>query len=212
MRASEEFSREIERVLLHRAKVDFGGDFGNASKTCGAVLKRRRDGMASSPHGRGARWAAARRRAAAFIQVVGRAPLDPRSWGRRAASPFVRMLSRSRKAFRALEDEPDLVMLQSLPWMRGQLLISTIGAVTLTVALPVTVISVDCIVMLVWFMTIWLIEPPGPTLSVMLDVSMINCVSGDPCGPTLIVTLLSAFRVKLPLPGPVPWGEPGSRR
>ena len=78
------------------------------------------------------------------------------------------MLSRSRKAFRALEDEPDLVMLQSLPWMRGQLLISTIGAVTLTVALPVTVISVDCIVMLVWFMTIWLIVPPGPTFSVML--------------------------------------------
>jgi hypothetical protein len=85
-------------------------------------------------------------------------------------------------------------------------LISTIGAVTLTVALPVIVISVDCIVMLVWFMMIWLIAPPGPTFSVMLCVSMINCVSGDPCGPTLIVTLLSAFKVKLPLPGPVPWG------
>lgn len=90
-------------------------------------------------------------------------------------------------------------------------MIWTIGAVTLTVALPVTVICVDVTLMLVWFMTIWLIEPPGPTLSVMLDVSMINCVNGDPCGPTLIVTLLSAFRVKLP-PGPVPWGGPGSRR
>jgi hypothetical protein len=35
---------------------------------------------------------------------------------------------------------------------------------------------------------------------VMLDVSMMSWVSGDPCGPTLIVTLFSAFKVKLPLP------------
>ena len=54
------------------------------------------------------------------------------------------------------------------------------GAVTLTVALPFMVIIVDCIVMLVWFMTIWLIEPPGPTFKVMLDVSMISWVIGDP--------------------------------